>query len=46
MTWLAWTAPAAPFFQLVVLSERAVWASGPRLRHPDDWDDPLRWYAA
>lgn len=36
--------PAAPFFRSV-LSERAVWASVPRLRH-DEWDDSLAYYVA
>ena len=45
MTGLEWTAQAAPFFRLV-LSERAVWADGPRSRHSAKEDDPLRWYAA
>ena len=44
MSGLEWTAPAAPFFRRV-LSERAVWASGPRLRH-DEWDDSLAYYVA
>lgn len=29
-----------------VLSERAVWASSPRSRHTDEWDDALCWYVA
>ena len=45
MSGLEWTPPAAPFFRRV-LSERAVWADGPRSRHSAEDDDPLRWYAA
>ena len=44
LTGLEWTAPAAPFFRRV-LSERAVWANGPRSRH-SGLDDPLAYYVA
>ena len=44
MTGLEWTSPAAPFFR-AVLSERAVWARGPRSRH-EHMDDPLAYYVA
>lgn len=46
LTGLEWTAPAAPFFRRVVLSERAVWADGPRSQHPVGDADPLTWYVA
>ena len=39
MTGLEWTPSAAPFFRLV-LSERAVWANGPRSQHTEG-DDVL-----
>ena len=45
MTGLEWAAPVALFFCQAVLSERAVWADGPRSQHRKFWDDPLRFYA-
>ena len=44
MMGLEWTPPAAPFFRLV-LSERAVWADGPRSRHSQSVDT-LAYYVA
>ena len=32
--------------ELVCVVKRAVWANGPRSQHKEEWDDPLRWYAA
>ena len=41
---VAQTPPAGPFFRKV-LSERAVWANGPRSQH-EEVDDPLAYYVA
>jgi hypothetical protein len=45
MIGLEWTPPAAPFFRRV-LSERAVWAAGPRSQHAEWEEESLAYYIA